>query len=255
MQHSIFQGAADHRMRNPPRLIVILGGARSGKSSYAERLAADLAPDGNVLYVATARVWDDDAEMTDRIKKHQAQRPANWHTLELATQLAAGLDHYLQGIECADGPPHLVLPSIGENLPPSIALHPTPPRPPAVILVDCLTLLTANILTSSEGASDANDAVEYQDPTKEQMVYDQIEALMTWYGQHDSHLILVTNEVGMGIVPAYPLGRWYRDVLGRVNARVAAKADAVLLMVAGLPQELRERAEAWEAQWRTMRSS
>ncbi len=255
MQHSIFQGGADHCMPKTPRLILILGGARSGKSSYAERLAMDLAPDGNVLYVATAQVWDEDREMRDRIKQHQAQRPTSWHTVEIATQLADGLDQYLHATACAGDPPHLALPSVDTPLPPSTTLQPAQVLPPAVVLVDCLTLLTANILTSSASASDGNDAGTNQDATKEQMVYDQIEALITWYEQHDSHLILVTNEVGMGIVPAYPLGRWYRDVLGRVNARVAARADAVLLMVAGLPQDLRERAEAWEAQWRTMRSS
>lgn len=173
-------------------LILVLGGARSGKSTYAERLAAD---DGrSVLYVATAQAWDD--EMRQRIAAHQQQRPPQWRTLE-APQKVGG------------------------------AIHAALDAQPAVVLIDCLTLLASNVLLAlPESATDA-------DATAALMA--ELDALLTTYQARAGRWIIVSNEVGLGIVPAYPLGRLYRDALGRANQRLAAAADRVIFMVAGLP--------------------
>ena len=162
------------------RIIFLLGGARSGKSTYAENWARENG--GTVLFVATAQAFDDD--MRERIRRHRADRPPNWRTIEAPT--AAG-----DAIRAA----------LAE-------------APAATVLVDCITLLTANALL----------ALGDEDPTA-------AASPGTW--------LLVSNEVGMGVVPPYVLGRVYRDSLGRANQRIAAAADEVLLLVAGLPWRLK----------------
>lgn len=174
------------------KLILILGGARSGKSSYAERLAAELGgPD--VLYIATAQAFDD--EMRARIAAHRAARPVGWRTLEAPSLAAAPLAE-----------------AVGDA---------------AVVLVDCITLLTSNAILAL-GDEPAPAAAE-------EAVDREVDALLTAYGAGTATWIVVSNEVGLGLVPPYPLGRIYRDVLGRANQRLAAAADQVLFMVAGLP--------------------
>lgn len=196
-------------MANEPasRLILLLGGARSGKSAYGESLAARLAGAAPVSYIATSTASDD--EMRERIARHRASRPARWLTIE-------------------------------EPLTPAIALR---ANTSPVILLDCVTLLVANLLL--DGASEDDFAGE--DASEAEARVDRaIGDLLDAWRDHPATLILVSNEVGMGLVPPYPLGRVYRDCLGRVNARLAADADTVLLMVAGLPIELKALAAAWE---------
>jgi len=176
------------------RLTLVLGGARSGKSTYAEQLAH--ASGQPVTYVATAQAWDE--EMAARIVAHQAQRPADWTTVE--APLAVG-----QAIAAAD---------------------PTP-----VVLIDCLTLLANNVLGA---LLDAEDLV-----AAEAALRAEVDGLLAVYAEHPGVWIVVSNEVGLGIVPAYPLGRVYRDVLGRANQRLAAAADEVVFMVAGLPLKVK----------------
>lgn len=178
------------------RLTLILGGARSGKSSYAEARAAGAA---SVLYVATAQALDD--EMAARIAAHQAKRPAAWRTLEAPTALAAA-------IAAADG------------------VYDT-------LLVDCLTLLANNLFA----AGDVDDPAAHQRAESE--LLQEIEDLVALAGESDADWLVVSNEVGQGLVPAYPLGRAYRDALGRANQRLAAAADEVVLLVAGLPMWLK----------------
>ena len=170
---------------------LILGGARSGKSSYAERLAAQTGP--RVLYVATAQAWDD--EMAARIAKHRAERPAGWDTLEAPRHVGAAL--------AAVAPEY------------------------DAVLVDCLTLLASNVIAPMPEPIDAGQA--------EAALRAEVDALLDAYAQSRAAWIVVSNEVGLGIVPAYPLGRVYRDALGRANQTLAAAADVVLFMVAGLP--------------------
>ena len=161
------------------RLTLVLGGARSGKSRYAESLVTALpAP---WIYVATAEARD--AEMTERIAAHQARRGAGWRTLETPRDVVGAL-----------------------------TAHGTTP-----LLVDCLTLWLANALLASADA----DA--------------EIERLEAALEQASAPLVLVANEVGFGIVPDNPLGRRFRDLQGLLNQRIAARADRVVLVIAGLP--------------------
>jgi adenosylcobinamide kinase / adenosylcobinamide-phosphate guanylyltransferase len=180
------------------KLILLLGGARSGKSTAAENMAA--AYGQPVLFVATAEAWDDD--MRARIGNHQASRPADWRTLEAPRGLAESLR----------------------------AAHSEDPLPPVIVL-DCITLLASNILLGLP-----------EDCTQEAAntaITTEIDALLGFIAPSDSTWLLVSNEVGMGIVPPYRLGRLYRDALGRANQRLAQAAHEVILLVAGLPWRLK----------------
>lgn len=175
-------------------LTLILGGARSGKSAYAQSLVGRGGED--VLFVATATALDD--EMQQRIAAHRANRPANWRTLETPKQVG-------QAIRVAS--------------------------PTAWVLLDCMTLLVSNIMAGTDEhviESDYQDALEAE-----------LESLLEAYANSQAKWVIVSNEVGLGLVPAYPLGRFYRDELGRINQRLAQKADVVLFMVAGLPMTVK----------------
>lgn len=174
-------------------LTLILGGARSGKSDFAQRLARERGGD-DVLFIATAEARDD--EMRARIAAHRAARPAAWRTLEAPRDIARTL-------ESATGA--------------------------RVIVVDCVTLWVSNVLLADEACASA-------EMTRE------VDALLAWYRANDATMILVSNEVGMGLVPDNALGRAYRDLLGAVNKKIAAEADEVFLLVAGLPLEIKARA-------------
>ena len=177
------------------RLILLLGGARSGKSRYAEDWARNHAE--RVLFVATAEGHD--ADMQGRIAEHQKGRPEHWHTLE------APHDTARQIASCS--------------------------YPHDTLLLDCLTLLTSNILLrlpESVTQTEANAAV-----------LREVECLLDVYASSDASWIVVSNEVGMGVVPPTRLGLLYRDMLGRTNQRMAEAADELLLLVAGLPWRLK----------------
>lgn len=182
------------------KLIVFLGGARSGKSSHAEEIAAAVGGD-SVLYVATAEARDE--EMVDRIAKHKASRPKSWATLEEPHKVAAALREKYQGEK--------------------------------VVLLDCMTLLVTNLMPSGEGF----EQVEVDVEAYEQVVMDEVDALLSFIEVHDLTFLLVSNEVGMGLVPAYALGRAYRDILGRANKMLAEAADQVFFLVAGIPMQVK----------------
>lgn len=179
-------------------LTLILGGARSGKSSYAEQLAAQRGQ--RIAYVATAQAWDD--EMAHRIENHRRQRPATWETIEAPSQVGAA-------IAAAEA-------SAGDW---------------DVVLIDCLTLLASNVILALPEPVETSAA--------EAALRAEVDALLDAYQASKASWILVSNEVGLGIVPAYPLGRVYRDALGRANQQLAAVADEVLFMVAGLPMRVK----------------
>jgi len=178
------------------RITLILGGARSGKSRYAQNLA-EASATSPVLFVATAEAGDE--EMAARITAHRAARPSHWHTLEEPRRLAAAIS----------------------------AWQPEP----ALILVDCLTLWVSNLLLSLPNPPDPSAATA--------LVMAETERLLECIQQSRAAWILVSNEVGMGLVPPYPLGRLYRDLLGSVNQRLAGVADEVIFMVASLPMRLK----------------
>jgi adenosylcobinamide kinase / adenosylcobinamide-phosphate guanylyltransferase len=179
------------------KMTLILGGARSGKSALAQKMAAEGGR--AVLYVATATAGDE--EMAARIAAHRAERPAHWHTLEAPLQVGAAIGAGLRS------------------------------TPVTLVLVDCLTLLANNVLgrlpeTISAAEAEAALAIE-------------VDGLLAAYTAGSADWIIVSNEVGLGLVPPYPLGRLYRDALGRANQRLAMAADEVFFMVAGLPLALK----------------
>lgn len=179
-------------------LTLILGGVRSGKSTYAEQRAR--AHGGRVAYVATSIPFDD--EMRARVATHRAQRPAHWQTIEAPTGVGSAV------LAQADRP--------------------------AIVLLDCITVLANNVILPLGDEPDYIEAQARMDA--------EIDDILAAIEATDARWLVVSNEVGMGIVPPYPLGRVYRDVLGRVNQRLAAAADEPLFIIAGLALPLHKPA-------------
>uniref|UniRef100_UPI0035CB6C63 bifunctional adenosylcobinamide kinase/adenosylcobinamide-phosphate guanylyltransferase n=1 Tax=uncultured Sphingomonas sp. TaxID=158754 RepID=UPI0035CB6C63 len=165
--------------------LLVLGGARSGKSRHAQAIAE--AVGGPLVFIATAQAFD--AEMAERIARHRADRDERWRTLEAPLDLA-------QALFDAD-------------------------RPGATILVDCLTLWASNLLLAEADIAAATDT------------------LLARLAVVQARVILVSNEVGFGIVPDNALARRFRDVAGTLNQRVAAAVSQVDFVIAGLPQRLK----------------
>lgn len=207
-----------------PKITLVLGGARSGKSSLAEKLAQKRAGLLNVLYVATLQPYDD--EMRERVVKHQASRPATWRTLEAPFELTQTILTEL--------------------------------RNETLVLVDCLAVWSSNRLVKVSGLLDNLAEITEDIKTEHEpaattisrslaLNYQQLEIDLTSEINHliaemrrqKRDLILVSNEVGLGLVPAYPLGRAYRDLLGRLNQTIAAQADETLMIWAGIPVDLK----------------
>lgn len=161
--------------------LLVLGGARSGKSAYAEKRAE--ADAGDKLYIATAEVTD--SEMSERIRHHQERRGRGWRTIEAPLDLAGALRSH-DGLD-------------------------------RVILVDCVTVWVNNLM--------------FHDREVEPAVADFCAALAKAKGR----VVVVSNEVGFGIVPDNALARRFRDIAGRANQTIAAAVDEVVLVVAGLP--------------------
>ena len=176
------------------RLTFILGGARSGKSQYAQQLAAESGK--RVLFVATAEAGDE--EMTERIAAHRASRPQAWETLEAPRQVGKAI--------------------LERN-------------PSGLVLVDCLTLLASNVLGQF---TEPFEQREYEVALDE-----EIEGLLEVFRQTLAEWLVISNEVGLGVVPASAAGRLYRDALGRANQRLAQAADEVVLMVAGIAVKIK----------------
>lgn len=195
--------ASSTNSRTPHKLILILGGARSGKSSFAERLA--VSSGRRVAFIATATASDED--MYQRIARHRASRPEDWYTLEEPLDLAAAIRY---ASTLAD-----------------------------VLLLDCITLWLANWL-GQQGDINLEQVSSLSNAYTNGMLKD-IEELLAAVADlaPNKTLIVVSNEVGLGIVPAYPLGLIYRDMLGWVNQRLARTADRVYLMVAGLGVDIK----------------
>ena len=255
-----------------PRLILVLGGARSGKSTFAEKLAAGAAaraassrldpvtppPDGpwgdslaetaasaaavttgdevsrsagavvdaagavpppsgtgRVTYLATSQPYDD--EMRQRIARHQADRPRNWTTVECPLEVPAAVRAHAAATD--------------------------------VFLLDCVTFWVTNLLFASGGVGEqmpeglGDFTKEFIPPEAEraaaQRVARSLDDLDNALRETGTTLIAVSNEVGLGLVPEYPLSRLFRDEQGRANARLAAAADQVYFLAAGLPLELK----------------
>jgi adenosylcobinamide kinase / adenosylcobinamide-phosphate guanylyltransferase len=176
-------------------ITLILGGARSGKSSYAQSLAE--ATGRSVTFIATAQALDE--EMSGRIQKHRAGRPAGWETLEIPCDIA----------------------SYGPQIKSD------------VVLLDCITLLISNLLMQFV-KDDRVDEAPFMLAVQKEM-----EGLIAAIHDQNRDWFIISNEVGLGLVPAYPMGRVYRDALGWANQRLAREADTVLFMVAGIPMAVK----------------
>jgi adenosylcobinamide kinase/adenosylcobinamide-phosphate guanylyltransferase len=175
------------------QIIFVTGGARSGKSTFAERRAAEFGEKHG--YLATAQALD--GEMEERIKQHQQRRGAEWHTIEEPIRLAEALT------DC-DGQHQ-------------------------VILVDCVTLWLSNLMFFYEDS---------EKPCEEPIDAD-LQALKSTLQRMVTPVILVSNEVGMGIVPENKLARQFRDIAGRTNQFLAALADEVHVVISGIPLRLK----------------
>ncbi len=182
-------------------IIYVTGGARSGKSSFAESLAQS---EKNKVYLATAKVYDE--EMCERVKKHREQRGDQWGILEAHSDLDTILSK-----------------SSNET---------------GVILLDCLTNMVANLMLG-----DMDIEWEKITPNElsniEQEINLEIDKLIEFSKSFTGELIVVSNELGMGIVPSYHLGRYFRDIAGRVNQRMAKESKEAYLIVSGIPIKLK----------------
>lgn len=182
-------------------LTLITGGARSGKSSYAEERAMCLGE--RILYIATAIGFDE--EMKERIRRHRLRRPSSWATLEAFRDFGSALPAMMEGL---DG-----------------------------VLLDCMTIMVSNIMLAENidwentGTDDIN--------LVENRVMSQVDDLIKVIKDYDVPFIIVTNELGMGLVPPYALGRAMRDIAGRVNQKLAKSADEVYLCVSGIPVKIK----------------
>jgi len=180
------------------KIIVVTGGARSGKSLFAEQYA--IAQGGHTAYIATAQIYD--KEMESRVARHRARRADHWQTFE------APYDAH-QAIELAA-------------------------KEAKIILFDCLTLYTSNLLLAPTTAEQPEEKFQY--------IMAQIDKLLSSARASQAIVLFVTNEVGMGIVPDNALARQYRDIAGSVNQKVAANADEVYLVISGLAVEIKKMA-------------
>lgn len=183
------------------KITFVTGGARSGKSSFAEKMAANL---GDTIYIATAQVLDE--EMSYRIKLHKQRRPASWKTFEETKYISKVLediktDKSLANFKC--------------------------------VLIDCLALLVSNWLLQED-----IDNVDTWEHLRSSLL-EEIDFVLDNAKNIRQDVIIVSNEVGLGVVPEYPLGRFYRDLLGEVNQKVVKGSDNVYFMVSGIPVKIK----------------
>ncbi len=189
------------------KLVFITGGARSGKSTFAEKIAAErLVADGqqkNVLYIATAVPFDD--EMKLRIQKHKERRPAKWQTVEAYRDLDKVIEMNIEG--------------------------------KSAVLLDCITVMITNLMVERNLDWDRMEAEElYRIETE---IDCEIKKFIDIAKNKEVLFIVVSNEIGMGLVPEYTMSRVFRDIAGRVNQKLAEAADEVFFCVSGIPVKIK----------------
>lgn len=182
-------------------IILCSGGARSGKSEFAEQLALSLK--GRKAYVATGQAFDD--EMKDRIKKHQLRRGKEWITFEIPLHLHKNWEQ---------------IKNVSD-----------------VILIDCLTMFTSNHLFAHGDINTQEDSNRIESIILEELRL----LLQEINNSNDKTVIFVTNEIGLGIVPENKLARYFRDITGRVNREVASAANKMYLTISGVTIELKSQ--------------
>ena len=176
------------------KCILILGGARSGKSQFAQNLASELSE--RVLFVATGEAGDE--EMHSRIEEHKKSRPRIWRTLEAPARVGKKIRAQIGNADVA--------------------------------IIDCVTMLISNLLVG-----------EGDDKYKERQITTEIGQLIKCIDKLGITFIIVSNEVGLGLVPENRLGRFYRDILGKVNQLLAQRADEIYFMVSGIQVKIKGR--------------
>lgn len=191
-----------YRGETMQKLIFITGGARSGKSTLAEKKAKEIGQ--NIVYIATGLAFDEG--MKDRIKKHKESRPKEWSTIEQYKDF-----HYLD---------------TNENF-----------LNADTLLLDCVTLMISNLLIEND--------LDFENTTIDEIIeiesrmFNELNTLINLIERYNKNFIAVTNEIGMGLVPPYRLGRVFRDMAGRANQYLAGKAHEVYFTVSGIPMKIK----------------
>ncbi|HNZ82433.1 MAG TPA: bifunctional adenosylcobinamide kinase/adenosylcobinamide-phosphate guanylyltransferase [Sedimentibacter sp.] len=187
-------------------LTFVIGGARSGKSTFAEAKAKEYSQ--HVLYIASAVVTDQ--AMADRVKRHREQRPASWHTLEAYGSFDKLIDNplFVQS---------------------------------QVILFDCITTMIANYMVDSSLDFDTCSVEDVN--ILEEKITSEVFSLIDVCNNNNKKLIIVSNETGMGLVPSYYMGNYFRDISGRINSRLGLKSDNMYFIFSGIPIKLKDKGE------------
>lgn len=183
------------------RVILVTGGARSGKSNFAEKLCTDR--NNKTAYIATSIPFDD--EMKDRVRKHKESRPQNWKTYEIYKDI------------------YSIIKDISKS-------HDT-------VIMDCVTLLVNNLMFSYD--IDIEKSNQEQINNLEKYIKDQVNKLLNEIKKTNLYFVAVTNELGMAVVPANKLSRVYTDIVGRINQLIASQSDEVYLVVSGIPMKIK----------------
>lgn len=184
------------------RIVYVTGGARSGKSSYAEEIVFNT--EKKRVYIATSIIFD--AETQSRVDKHKVQRGEEWTTIESYKNLPEKLQ------EISDSE--------------------------SVILLDCLTNMVSNMMIMEENI-DWDTVTQDKVQEIENVIKKEVENFIQFIKRSNHELVVVSNEIGMGIVPPYALGRYFRDICGRMNQLVAKEADEAYLLVSGISVKLK----------------
>lgn len=184
------------------KVILVTGGARSGKSNFAEKLCKER--NNNTAYIATSIPFDD--EMKDRVRKHKVSRPQNWKTYEIYKDI------------------YMIIDDISKE-------HKT-------VILDCVTLLVNNLIFMHE--IDIDNSTQYEIDELEKYIKEQVEKLLIEIKKTNLYFVIVTNELGLGGVSINKLTRVYTDIVGRINQQIAAQSDEVYFVISGIPMKIKE---------------
>lgn len=183
------------------KVILVTGGARSGKSNFAEKLCKE--QNNNTAYIATSIPFDD--EMKDRVRKHKESRPKNWKTYEIYKDI------------------YTIIDDISKE-------HKT-------VILDCVTLLVNNLIFTYE--IDIDNSTQNEIDELEKYIKEQVEKLIIEIQKTDLYFVIVTNELGLGGVSINKLTRVYTDIVGRVNQQIASQSDDVYFVISGIPMKIK----------------
>lgn len=184
------------------KVILVTGGAKSGKSNFAEKLCKER--NNNTAYIATSIPFDD--EMKDRVRKHKESRPQNWKTYEIYKDI------------------YTIIDDISKE-------HKT-------VILDCVTLLVNNLIFMHE--IDIDNSTQYEIDELEKYIKEQVEKLLIEIKKTNLYFVIVTNELGLGGVSINKLTRVYTDIVGRINQQIAAQSDEVYFVISGIPMKIKE---------------